>query len=252
MNRIFTLAALAAAVGAATLSFAQNPPRQGGGGQRPGGGFGGGMMGMMGGGLQPLSFMMFREDVQKDLKITAEQKTKMDALREEQMAGFRPGGGGQGGGGAVGGGGQRGGGAGGFDMEAIRARMKEADTKVLALLTEDQKKRSRQIQIQLSGLNAFLDESVATELGLRASQKRDIEDLQTKMSEANRATLMRARNQEISMEDAQKTNEANSKIALEEAMKLLNDEQKTKFTEMSGPKFDAQPQPMGRRGGGGN
>jgi hypothetical protein len=248
MNRIFTLAALAAAVGAATLSFAQNPPRQGGGGQRQGGGFGGGMMGMMGGGLQPLSFMMLREDVQKDLKITAEQKTKMDALREEQMAGFRPGGG-QGGGGAAGGG-QRGGGAGGFDMEAIRTRLKEADTKVLALLTEDQKKRSRQIQIQLSGLNAFLDEAVATELGLRASQKRDIEELQEKMNEANRSTFMRARNQEISMEDAQKTNEANSKIALEEAMKLLNDEQKTKFAEMSGPKFEAQPQPRGRRGGG--
>lgn len=248
MNRIFTLAALAAAIGAATLSFAQNPPRQGGG-QRQGGGFGGGMMGMMGGGLQPLSFMMFREDVQKDLKVTEDQKSKMAALREEQMAGFGRPGGGQGGGGAAGGG-QRAGGAGGFDMEAIRARMKEADTKVMAILTEDQQKRAKQIQIQLSGLNAFLDEGVGTELGLRASQKRDIEDLQSKMNEANRASFMRARNQEITMEDAQKANEANSKIALEEAMKLLNDEQKAKYTAMIGPKFDAQPQPLGRRGGG--
>jgi hypothetical protein len=250
MNRILSAALAAGTLALAAASFAQNPPAgQGrpGGGQGRQGGMGGGMMMMMGGGLPPASMAVNRNDVQKDLKLTEAQKAELAKLREAQMAAFgggRPGGQGQGGQGQ---GGRQGA---GFDREAMMARFKEADAKVLAILDEAQKTRMRQIQIQLAGLNAFLDDSVAAELSITASQKRDITRLQESMNEANRGMFASVRDGSMTMEEVQKATENNNKVALEEAMKLMDEAQKTKYAAIIGTKFNAEPQPMGRRGGG--
>src|SRR5579872_4330451 len=95
------------AVALATCAFAQQqggPPQGGPGGQRGQGGFGGpgGRRGMEGA-IAPLDRLVFRADVQADIKVTADQKAKLVELRPRRGPGGPggPGGppqGGQGGG----------------------------------------------------------------------------------------------------------------------------------------------------------
>src|ERR1700678_2031242 len=100
--RILTVLACAVLVGACF--------GQGGGQGRRGGQRGGG---------NSLGALLRRADVQTELKITDDEKTKIEALPRPG----RPAGGG--GGGAAGGGGGGGGAAGGFDPAAMAARAEE-------------------------------------------------------------------------------------------------------------------------------
>src|SRR5688572_31660164 len=101
--------AVSALVVSTALVFAQGGGGAGGG---RGGGQGRGGFGQRGGfGAGPLQLAM-RPDVQRDLAVTDDQKTKIAALQtkqREEMVALRPAGGGGGGGGNGGGGGGRGG-----------------------------------------------------------------------------------------------------------------------------------------------
>jgi hypothetical protein len=124
----------------------------GGGGQRGGGGFGGQtaeqraetdgkIKAILDAGQytryhelslqQAGGFALLQEDTAKKLEITADQKTKLDALNQqmrEEMQGMRP---------------EGGGGGGGVDFAAMRTEMEKMragySTKLLAVLTADQK-----------------------------------------------------------------------------------------------------------------
>src|SRR5262249_44651612 len=104
---------------------------------QPGGGRG---MGMFGGGGGAM--LLGIEDVQKELKLTDEQKTKYKEFNDKQAAARRE---------AFGGGG---GGGGGFDREKMQEFMKKSQedtTKFLKdTLTEDQSKRLKQLGLQAS------------------------------------------------------------------------------------------------------
>lgn len=251
----------------------------GGGGQGRGGqGRGGFGQGRMGGGMQGEMQLAFRKDVQTDLGVTAEQKTKLDELQAKQRqgrggAGGAGGAGGQGGGvrggnggngggagaGGNGGGGNRGnGGGGGFGQmtEEQRAAMlkrqqeqREQSLKDLgAILNEGQIRRLGEIRVQLAGTRAVMQPEMQKNLGLTTEQITKITDLQTKQREANMALFQ---NQDLSQEDRRAKMENNNKILDAEILKVLTADQNSKLKAMGGKPFKADPQPQGGRGGGG-
>jgi hypothetical protein len=259
-RRLFLLAALTLC---AAFVFAQGagPGGQGApGGQRQGRGQGQRGFGMVqrGGFAQSEVQLAMRKDVQADLKVTAEQVKKLEELaakqREARQGVGRRNRGGQPGGGQPGG--QPGGGQPGsnVDRDALRRMMeqqREETRKALAeILDAGHVKRLGEISLQLRGSRALLDPEVQKALGLSEDQAGKLRDLQRKQGEANQAILEKARNQEISREEAQASLEKNNKVLEEEMLKILTAEQAGKLKMMQGAPFKADPNEGGRRGGG--
>lgn len=264
VNTLKTVLMLGSALIAGLAAAQQGGPR-GQGGQR--GGFGNMMS-------SPV-FLISRADVQKDIKLTDDQKKQLEALREEfpmiRMGGGQRGGGqagaqggGQGGGqrgqGGQGGqgGGQRGqggqggqGGGQGFDQNAMQEMMKKAEAKINEILTDEQETRIKQIGIQLGGASVFSREDVQKDLGMTVDQKKGVMDLQEKQQAANMELFQRIQNQEITREEFQEMRTKNDKVMMDEILKLLNQEQKDKYEAMKGPKFTPEQQQGGGRGFGG-
>lgn len=211
----------------------------GGGGGR--GGFGGQRGGFGGGSVMQL---LGRNDVQKDLKLTDDQKKAVEAAQAKQreqmqamMEEMRNGGG-------------------QMDREAMQKMMAENTAKqnkeAEKILTPEQWKRAKQIQIQLAGAGAVLLPDVQKELGLTQEQLDKIKALQAKQQEANNAIMEKMRNQEIDREEAQASRTKNNEIFNAELQKILTDANKAKLKELEGPKFAAEPQQGRGPGGGGN
>lgn len=216
---------------------------QGGRGQGQGRGvgqFGGGMQGMGGFGAGP-SNLAARPDVQTELKLTADQKSKVqaisDKMREERRAAFQGGGGG----------------GGGQDMQARMAEMQKMsakyDAEVLAVLTPEQTTRIKQLAVQMAGANYPMGEEGQKALGVTSDQQSKLRALQDKQREAMAALFERMRNQELDFASMNTEREKMDKIMAEEVGKILTAEQKAKWEELKGKPFAFQQQ---RRGGGGN
>ncbi len=233
----FTQAIAILAVSALTISaFAQ-----GGGGRgqgRQGGGRMMGMMGMMGGGggVMPATFLLQRDDVQTDLKLTSEQKDKLDALRTKSMEKLREAFT-AGGGAANGGGGGRGFQLSDEQRKTLEKMNEETTKEVNTILTAEQNKRIRQIGIQLAGPRAATNPEIAKELGVSEAQTKRIADLMTKQREANQAIMEKVRSQELDREEAQAKREGNNKVLDAEIEKILTEAQRMKLKEMAGPEF---------------
>lgn len=202
------------------------------------GGRGGGMRGMQGRGTTPLS-LVSRTDVQADLNLSADQKSKLTALRDKQqeemraaMENMRSGGG---------------------DRDAMMAQMREFQEKndkaIAAILTEEQNKRIREIWVQLNGNRAITDEKVQVELGFSAEQKTKVKDLQTKQQEAMQGLMERMRNQEIDRDQMREIQTKNSETMNAELGKVLTADQAAKLKTMGGKPFKATEQPRGGGGG---
>jgi hypothetical protein len=267
MNRFVRLIVISAVTaGCVGIVFAQGG--QGGQGRRGGGGFGQGQFGMraMGGQFGNEFSILSRKDVQADLVLTADQKTKLDAYLEKQRGNRGQGVQGQGQRGNRGQGGQGGqgqgqrgnrgqGGQGGqnFDMEAFRkqqAERQEAQKKEVAtILTEDQMKRLHQIWVQLQGNRILLNKDVQKELGFTADQTKKVDDLTNQLGDATRSLMEKMRNQEISREDMMASMEKNTKALDAALIGILTKEQTAKLDAMKGKAFKADPNENGRRGG---
>src|SRR5690349_22214412 len=127
-------------VGLTTVAFAQG----GGAGQQQGGQRGqfGGQFGQRGGQAMVMSesMLLSRNDVRKEINLTEEQKTKLEAMQKEMQDKMRA----QFQGGRNQGGDNNGqaGTRGGFDMEAMQKQMeemqKESNEKTKAILTPEQ------------------------------------------------------------------------------------------------------------------
>jgi Spy/CpxP family protein refolding chaperone len=207
---------------------------QGGGARQGRGGFGGG-----GGGNE--FGLLRRSDVQADLQLSTEQKTKLDSLRES-MRGSR------------GDGGQRGqGGQGGeqrtpptdaerearrADMESRRAEMQK---QLASVLKPDQITRLREISVQLRGNMALLDDKVQGELGLSSAQVAKVKDLREKMSEAMRSVFEKAQGGEITREQAMESARKNNDVLKVELGKVLDANQAAKLKALGGSPFKADP-----------
>lgn len=203
----------------------------GGGGGRGGQRFGGGMQ--MGN-----AFLLNRSDVQKDLKLSDEQKTKLQeiqtAQREKMREMFQNGGGG----------GDR-----QAMMEMMQKMQKENEEATNKVLTSDQQKRLKQIGIQLAGDRAIMNPEVQKDLGLSADQIAKIKKLQEDQQAANQELMRKMRDQEIDRDQLSGLMEKNNKALGDELAKITTDAQKAKLKELAGPKFTADPNAVGRGGG---
>lgn len=231
-------------VACAALSMAQQ-------GQGRRGGFQGG------GRTQSLTGLLQRQDVKTELKITADEQTKLDELMPRRGGGQR-GQGGQGGG--------QGGpppqGSGGQpvttntgqrpDPAQMQAQMMEREKTILAVLDEGQVKRLKELYVQRAGFAALLRPDFQDALGLSADTKAKIADLNSKAQDANRQIGEKLRNQEIERADAMQSMQANQKTLNESIGKLLTTEQAAKFKDMGGAPFtfeDNNNGPGARAGG---
>lgn len=233
----------------------------------PGGGRGMGAM------MQPsYTFLINQPDVQKDIKLTDQQKTdlaaKQQALIEKypflrmMLSAPRPQGqGGAAAGGAAAGGGQRPGGAGGpqrpgggfgqFDPEQMQTAMKEAEKGINDILTDEQEARIFQIGVQNDGGRALFREDVQKKLDVKAAQKVKLQELQTGMQSATMELLQRMRDQEITREEMTAAMTKNNEILGTEAVKILTADQAAAFEKMKGAKFEGKITQMGMGGRGG-
>lgn len=211
----------------ATVSIAQ-----GGGGGR--GGFGQGRGGF---GMQDPSgvFLLRREDVQGELKLTADQKSKLTTIQEDQRAKMRE---------------MFQGGGGGGDREAMMAEMQKMQAEnnkvTLAVLDDTQKKRLKELAVQRMGNGVAANAEMQKELGMTDDQKAKIKDLQAKQQEANQAVMQKMRDGEIQREELQGIMQKNTDIYNAELGKILTDAQKAKIKEMGGKPFKfVEQQPGG-------
>lgn len=218
----------------ASASFAQ-------GGQ----GRGGGRMMMMGGGIAPMGMLVNRQDVQKELGITVEQRSKLREMQEKMQSEMRAR--------FQGGPGQQGQPGGPPDMEEMRRTMRaqeEQSNKALGeVLSADQMKRLKELSVQRAGMRAVMSPDVQKELGLNAEQVKKVETLQTKQREAMQAVMEKARNQEIEFSEVRELMEKNGRIMDEELGKVLTDAQRGKLKEMGGKPFQFDENEQGGFGG---
>ncbi|MGQ0635932.1 MAG: hypothetical protein ACT4QC_15070 [Planctomycetaceae bacterium] len=179
--------------------------------------------------------MLGAEPVQKELKLSDDQKGKLDQLRQDAFAQMAGGFGGRGGGG----------GFGRFQemseeerqkfRDDMRKRNEETEQKLAAILQDDQNKRLKEIGLWQRGGGALADETVAKELNLSDDQKEQIKAIQEEIGERMR------KNFEENQGDFQKIGEENAKVLTDanlEYLGVLTEEQNKKFETMKGPKPD--------------
>ena len=217
---ILTAGLLIAAVGSAQ---AQRP---GGGGAFPGGsGFGGGGAG----GQNLKSLVVTNKPLQEELKVSDEQIEKLKefaAKQAEAMKGFAQFGG---------------------DEEEQIARMevqlklmKERVAFMKTALNAEQHKRIGQIEKQQMGMNAFTSAKIAKELAVTEEQSEKIKTINTDMNKELREMFTGGFNEESQKKMASLRGETQEKIE-----KVLTDDQRKKWKEMTGEAFDmAKLRPM--------
>ncbi|MBS1713031.1 MAG: hypothetical protein JST30_01705 [Armatimonadetes bacterium] len=225
---VFTLLALAVA------GYAQGGAA--GGGRQARQGFGRNNNSMTG--------LLQRADVQKEIKLTDDQKAKLGELNPR--GGRGAGGGnaaGAGGGRGAGGGGNAGGAGGGrgaggnVDPAERQKQMAEREKAVLDVLNADQQKRLKELFLQRSGYRALGREDVQKDLGLSADQTAKIKGLQDKQREANQSIMEKVRNQELDRQEARDMQTKNDKTLNDELGKVLTADQAAKFKTMQGAAF---------------
>jgi hypothetical protein len=164
--------------------------------------------------------LLANKDVQKDLKLGDEQVAKIKELSDKQAEIFK-----------------------GFqdlDKEEKAARFKQmkeigADfKKVIDDLTPEQTTRLKQLQIQQQGAGALFNPMISEKLDLSEEQQSKLKEM-FKDSMQKRFALFKE-----FKEDKEGTTKKLAELTKElnaEAMKILSDDQQTKFKEMQGPAF---------------
>jgi hypothetical protein len=205
-----------AAVLAAVLMLSGTASAQG----KKGKGFG-----RFGFGLDKLT-LLTGPDVQKELKLTDDQVTKVKELSEKAAADRKE---------AFSGG----------DKQAGFAKFKEireaSDKAVGELLKEGQAKRLAQLQVQQQGAGALLFGKVSEKLDLSQDQKEKIQEVFKESGPKFKEIFPLFKEDK---EAAQKKMAELQKSLLEDALKVLNDDQKKTYEEMRGAPFTGKfPQP---------
>jgi len=247
MNNVKKIFVVVATVACVALAGAQGTGGGQGQGRRGGGGFG--QRGQRGGQGSELQLAM-RHDVQVDLAVTDDQKTKLQELSDKQRAARGNGGGGRrGGNGGGGNGGGAGTNGGTVDREAMMKAMQEQREQthkdLAAILNEGQMKRLGEIQVQLQGNRAILNADVQKQLGMTSDQIQKIKDLQTKQQEANQSLRQKMQSQEMTREEAQAAMQKNNTAMNDELGKILTADQTAKLKSIGGKEFKADAQTGG-------
>jgi hypothetical protein len=179
--------------------------------------------------------------VQKELKITDEQKTKLQALADkardevrdsmsamqdltEEERGKKM-----------------------AEMQSEMQKRTEAYRKeVAAILKPDQVKRLRQIELQQLHSAALLQPDVAEAVGLTDQQKTKLEEIATQSAEKSQSLF---RDQDGDRTQRREKMEQLRKDGDKQAMAVLNPDQKKKLAEMMGQPFELDRSQFGFRRG---
>ena len=277
MKARILLATLAVGMAALSMSQSQGGLPQGGPGGPPRGGQGfrgPGGPGGMDRGLPPIEMLVFRHDVQADIKLTDSERTQLDALRESMRPPGRPGGpggpgfggpggpggppqggpggpedqGGQGGppqGGPGFGGPDRRGGPGGAQRDEHR---KKNEAAIKAILTAEQFARLKEISLQLAGAHAILDKNVQEKLGLSDDQKSKLSDLVKAQQQSMRSQFEKMRDgNNGDPQQMRESMDADRKAFDAKLTAVLTSDQASQLTAMGGKPFKSTEE--GRPGG---
>jgi hypothetical protein len=184
--------------------------------------------------------MLQNPDVQKELKISDEQKEKIQAASKkvndkyaDDRAKLRD-----------------------APQEERFEKMRELNQKVSAdldkeladILKPEQIKRYKQLQVQQRGLQAFNDPEVQKALKLTDDQK---DKLKTIGEDARKEMAGLREEFQSNREGAMKKMTMIRKESMDKAISVLSDEQKTAWKDMTGAPFEFRFPGGGRRGGGG-
>lgn len=209
---------LATAILAVSLSYAQ--PRPGGQGGPPQGG-----MRMDGRSMSSFGLLR-RPEVQKEIGLTAAQKTKIDAA----MSAMRPKQGEK------------------FDAKKMEAAIKKSEATINSTLTAAQKARLKQLSYQRVGITGVLMPDVSKALGITDAQKKKMTSIyETEIKKI----IGTPKPGERPNFDRTKMEAAMKKITTQ-ITAVLTATQRAKWTQMQGKPFKfTQTAPIQRRDGGG-
>jgi len=165
--------------------------------------------------------LLGQESVQKELKLTDEQKTKLDELRrtsrEKMQEIFQ--------------------GDEGERQTKMQALNDENRKAVAAILNPEQSKRLKEITYQQRGATAFADPEVVKALNLTEEQQGKVKSINEETQAAMRELFTPGQAPD---EDARnKMNDLRKKSG-EKMLALLTPEQKTKWTELQGEAFKGE------------
>ena len=126
---------------------------------------------------------------------------------------------------------------------------KKQEDEITAVLTADQQKRLKEIQVQLAGNNAILDAMIQKKLALTDAQKAKVAALQKSQRAANQSVMENVRSGAIEFDQARESFQKNTKVMKEELGKVLTADQAKALADLGGKPFKATEQD---RFGGGN
>ncbi len=174
--------------------------------------------GFMGGGMPGL-FMLSNEGVQKDLKLSDDQKESITKLQNKAREDFSS--------------------LQGLSQEERQPKMqalrKEQEEKIAGILNDKQNARLKEIAIQQAGAMALANKEVAESLKLTDDQVNKIKELTDSFRQDARAAFQSAAG------DRDAAREAMTKLrkqSNEKIMAVLTADQKAAFEKMKGEKID--------------
>jgi Spy/CpxP family protein refolding chaperone len=178
----------------------------------------------MGGGPPTGARLLALKEVQDALKLTDDQKDKLDKIRDEVRQAFQDGGG----------------------REKMQEIMKSTAVKIDEVLDDGQKKRLAGIMVQVNGASAVADPNVAKELNLTDDQKSKLEEIREKAREGMREVF----NPDLSREERDKKMSEYRDDINKKVLAVLTSDQQAQLEAMKGEKVDVDMSQL-RQGPGG-
>jgi hypothetical protein len=173
------------------------------------------------GGMISGVFLLGQKSVQQELKLTEEQVKKITEAGEKMRSEF----------------GNLQGLEGDERAKKIQELREESRKTVAGILSKDQAKRFKQISLQVQGLRAVGNPEVAKELKITDDQKEKVKELQQQAGQDIRKIFEDAAGDFAA---ARKKIDEYNKGFNEKVLKLLTDEQKTKWKELTGKPFKGE------------
>ena len=189
-------------------------------GRRGRGGPGDGGPGGFGFGPPSSARLLGLKEVQDGLKLTDDQKSKIEKINDEMQEGMRK---------AMQGGG---------GWQKMQQLMAATSAKVNEVLDAGQQKRLMGIMIQVNGAAAVLDPGVAKELNITDDQKKQLDQIHQKNMEAMRDERQGARNQSGGRGAVQEKMQKLRDEAHQKLMAVLTSDQQTRLESLKGEKVD--------------
>jgi Spy/CpxP family protein refolding chaperone len=183
--------------------------------------------------LAPLVSLATNEEVEDELKLSDEQKDKIEELSDDLRDDFRK---------LLESGGQH---------EERQALNKAGSQKLIEVLDEDQEKRITEIAIQVFGANTLLfHPTLADHINVTEEQRKKLDDAQQENRRAFGEAWRDMRDQDLSREEARTKFGKLRAEADEKLMDVLTPEQKKQLESLKGEKADIDlPQFRPGRGG---